>query len=127
MRTYNKEKGEEGGEVSEKTTAPPASSTPLVIDKPFQGSPATKPIERPPISEDEQRRLFKWMLEERRKVKPENPLEKKQIDEEKAILKQYIRAKSIPSFWKLDPTWQHKHWYMQVSLEFAYVACGLLF
>ncbi|KAJ8766941.1 hypothetical protein K2173_011759 [Erythroxylum novogranatense] len=52
--------------------------------------------EKEPIPEDQQRELFKWMLEEKRKVKPKDPEEKKRIDEEKAILKQFIHAKSIP-------------------------------
>lgn len=50
-----------------------------------------------PIPVDKQRELFKWILEEKRKIKPRDPEEKKQIDEEKAILKQFIRAKSIPN------------------------------
>uniref|UniRef100_A0A803LD75 Uncharacterized protein n=1 Tax=Chenopodium quinoa TaxID=63459 RepID=A0A803LD75_CHEQI len=52
---------------------------------------------REPIPEQQQRELFKWMLEEKRKIKTNDPEEKKRIDEEKAILKQFIRAKSIPS------------------------------
>ncbi|KAL3824442.1 hypothetical protein ACJIZ3_020471 [Penstemon smallii] len=55
------------------------------------------PVPRAPIPEDQQRELFKWILEEKRKVKPRDAEEKKRIDEEKAILKQFIRAKSIPS------------------------------
>ncbi|XP_008797763.2 uncharacterized protein LOC103712855 [Phoenix dactylifera] len=51
----------------------------------------------PPIPEHEQHELFKWILEEKRKVKPSDPAEKKKIDEEKALLKQFIRSKSIPS------------------------------
>lgn len=50
-----------------------------------------------PIPVDQQRELFKWILEEKRKVKTNDPQEKKKIDEEKALLKQFIRAKSIPS------------------------------
>lgn len=50
-----------------------------------------------PIPEQQQRELFKWMLEEKRKIKTKDPEEKKRIDEEKAILKQFLRAKSIPS------------------------------
>ena len=50
-----------------------------------------------PIPEDQQRELFKWLLEEKRKIKPKDPEEKKRIDEEKAILKQFIRVKPIPS------------------------------
>lgn len=52
-----------------------------------------------PISEQQQRELFKWMLEDKRKIKTVDPEEKKRIDEEKAILKQFLRAKSIPSIW----------------------------
>ena len=44
-----------------------------------------------------QRKLFKWMLEEKMKIKPKDPDEKKCIDEEKAIFGQFIQAKSIPS------------------------------
>ncbi|TQE05664.1 hypothetical protein C1H46_008683 [Malus baccata] len=50
-----------------------------------------------PIPEDHQHQLFKWMLEEKRKVKPKDPEEKKHLDEEKAILKQFLRAKSLPT------------------------------
>lgn len=60
--------------------------------------PITKPvIKREPIPENQQRDLFKWMLEEKRKVKTKDPEEKRKLDEEKAILKQFIRAKSIPN------------------------------
>ncbi|XP_054795145.1 uncharacterized protein LOC129300599 [Prosopis cineraria] len=54
-------------------------------------------IKRQPIPENQQRELFKWILEEKRKVKPKDPEEKRKLDEEKAILKQFIRAKSLPS------------------------------
>lgn len=53
---------------------------------------------RKPIPEDEQRELFKWILEEKRKVEPKDRKEKKQIDEEKAVLKQFIRAERLPKF-----------------------------
>ncbi|KNA08131.1 hypothetical protein SOVF_165400 [Spinacia oleracea] len=52
---------------------------------------------RKPIPEQQQREVFKWMLEEKRKIKTKDPEEKKQIDEEKTILKQFLRAKSIPN------------------------------
>ncbi|KAK7347809.1 hypothetical protein VNO80_22348 [Phaseolus coccineus] len=59
--------------------------------------PVTTPVQRQaPIPEELQREIFQWMLEEKRKLKPKNPVEKKQIDEEKAILKQFLRAKSLP-------------------------------
>ena len=57
----------------------------------------TEPVKvREPISEEQQREVFKWILEEKRKVKPNSPEEKKRLDEEKALLKQFIRAKSLP-------------------------------
>ncbi|CAH8313987.1 unnamed protein product [Eruca vesicaria subsp. sativa] len=63
----------------------------------FQGA-ATEPVQiaRKPIPEDEQRELFKWILEEKRKMEPKDRKEKKHIDEEKAVLKQFIRAERIP-------------------------------
>ena len=39
----------------------------------------------------------KWVLEEKQKVKPRNAAEKKKLDEEKALLKEFIRAGSLPS------------------------------
>ncbi|XP_010416972.1 PREDICTED: uncharacterized protein LOC109124854 isoform X2 [Camelina sativa] len=53
-------------------------------------------VARKPIPEDEQKELFKWILEEKRKMEPKDRTEKKRIDEEKAILKQFIRADRIP-------------------------------
>ncbi|OWM66121.1 uncharacterized protein LOC116200885 [Punica granatum] len=52
---------------------------------------------REPISEEQQRELFQWMLEEKRNLTPKNPEEKRQIDQDKAILKKFIRGKSVPS------------------------------
>ena len=61
--------------------------------------PVTMPVKlRVPLPEEQQREVFKWMLEEKRKVKPNDVVEKKQIDKEKDILKQFLRAKSIPKF-----------------------------
>ncbi|CAL1414151.1 unnamed protein product [Linum trigynum] len=54
------------------------------------------PLHREPISEDQQRELFKWMLEEKRQMKPSDRGEKKRVNEEKAILKKFIGAKTIP-------------------------------
>lgn len=57
----------------------------------------TTPVEvRAPIPEEQQREILKWMLEEKRKMMPKDAVEKKQIDEDKAILKQFLRAESIP-------------------------------
>ncbi|OIW18715.1 hypothetical protein TanjilG_13467 [Lupinus angustifolius] len=59
----------------------------------------TTPVQvRDPIPEEQQREIFKWMLEEKRKVKPKDPVEKKQNDQEKATLKKFLSAESIPKF-----------------------------
>ncbi|XP_074280720.1 uncharacterized protein LOC141605739 [Silene latifolia] len=52
---------------------------------------------REPVPEEHQRELFKWMLDEKRKIKPRNKDDKRRIDEEKAILKKFIRAETVPS------------------------------
>ncbi|KAK8992689.1 hypothetical protein V6N11_048761 [Hibiscus sabdariffa] len=72
--------------------APPVTETPLPSAPPMTQN--LKVYE--PIPESQQRELFKYILEEKRKIKPKDPEEKKRIDEEKAILKQFIRAKAIP-------------------------------
>lgn len=86
--------------AKEKVVAPAA--VPTVVTPPVQEEPIiSPPVERPvpvrqPIPEDQQREIFKWILEEKRKVKPQNREEKKRIDEEKAILKEFIRSESVP-------------------------------
>ncbi|CAA6660923.1 unnamed protein product [Spirodela intermedia] len=59
--------------------------------------PEAPKVALPPVPESRQRELFKWILEEKRKVKPGSPAEKKKLNEEKALLKKYIRAESIPN------------------------------
>lgn len=73
--------------------------TPKEDGKPVEEPPATEePLKfREPIPPDQMLELFKWMLEEKRKVKPKDPEEKKRIDEEKAILKQFIKTKTVPN------------------------------
>uniref|UniRef100_A0A7N2LL62 Uncharacterized protein n=1 Tax=Quercus lobata TaxID=97700 RepID=A0A7N2LL62_QUELO len=76
----------------------PIAKTAPAAEKTLHSPSVTKPVKlQEPIPEDQQRELFKWMLEEKRKVKPKDLEEKKSIDEEKAILKQFIRAKPIPN------------------------------
>ncbi|XP_078167935.1 uncharacterized protein LOC144562607 [Carex rostrata] len=68
--------------------------------KPPEIAPAPAPLpvkELPPIPPEEQLQLFKWILQEKRKVKTRDPVEKKKIDEEKALLKEIIRSGSLPS------------------------------
>ena len=72
-------------------------TTPLVYEEPPILPVVAKPAKvLEPIPEDQQLELFKWILEEKRKVKPNDPEERKRIDEEKAVLKQYVHAKSLP-------------------------------
>jgi hypothetical protein len=75
--------------------ASPASETAKVAD-PIP-SPAPKRV-LPPVSEEEQRQLYTWMLEEKRKIKPRDAAEKKKINEEKALLKEFI-SESLPRLW----------------------------
>lgn len=74
------------------------TTTAHVAETPVSPPPIAEPIiKREPIPEDQQRELFKWILEEKRKIKPRDAKEKQKIDEEKALLKNLIRSKSIPS------------------------------
>ncbi|KAK1416881.1 hypothetical protein QVD17_26000 [Tagetes erecta] len=96
MRTKKKENIEE--HVTTVTSTPTSAvSTASVVDSSTSHPVVVEPPKvREPIPLDQKRELFKWILEEKRKIKPKDPEEKKKIDEEKAILKQFIRAKSIP-------------------------------
>lgn len=99
MRT-NKKDGLEEGEVPNVPPAPVSTTatTATITQKPLAPPPILEPPKsREPIPENEQRELYKWILEEKRKLKPKDPEEKQRIDEEKAILKRFIIAKSIPS------------------------------
>ncbi|KAF5793385.1 hypothetical protein HanRHA438_Chr09g0428981 [Helianthus annuus] len=96
--TTNKEEKREGDEpvtAVSSTLASTNTSTASVGHSSTSPPAIREPLE--PIPMDQQRELLKWMLEEKRKVKTKDPQEKKKIDEEKALLKQLIRAKSIPS------------------------------
>ncbi|KAL1814371.1 hypothetical protein DCAR_0518509 [Daucus carota subsp. sativus] len=98
--TRTKKKGiiEEEEEEAEPTKSVAVTVAAPVIETPVVPASVTQPVKlREPIPEDQQRELFKWLLEEKRKVKAKDPEEKKRIDEEKALLKQFIRTKSIPS------------------------------
>ncbi|XP_074294929.1 uncharacterized protein LOC141622809 isoform X2 [Silene latifolia] len=103
MRTRKKDGGIEEGHTNASpgsdmaTSVTPPNSISVTEDMPV-GPVAQHARVLKPIPEQQQRELFKWMLEEKRKIKTNDPVEKKRIDEEKAILKQFIRAKSIPSF-----------------------------
>lgn len=96
VRTKKKDTG-----VEEEVATPVSTMAPTTAptaEKSLPSPPIKEAVKlKEPIPEDHQRELFKWILEEKRKAKPKDPSEKKRIDEEKAILKQFIRAKSIPS------------------------------
>ncbi|OVA08442.1 hypothetical protein BVC80_209g177 [Macleaya cordata] len=104
VRTKNKGTVVEDGEVAADVPSTPVASTTAPIPEQLITEPVKVPKPTPELVKvqksipvDQQRELYKWMLEEKRKIKPKNPEEKKKVDEEKAILKQFIRAKSIPS------------------------------
>ncbi|GAB4837806.1 hypothetical protein Ancab_027330 [Ancistrocladus abbreviatus] len=103
IRAKQKDLGVKGSKPPREAPSSPStpSAPPVVIDEEPEIAPSPAAIIEPvkvlePIPEDQQRELFKWMLEEKRKLRPKYREEKKQIDEEKSILKQFIRAKSIP-------------------------------
>ncbi|MED6194726.1 hypothetical protein PIB30_031141 [Stylosanthes scabra] len=82
---------EDASPISTKDTTSHVTETTVTLP-----SVTTPVVKREPIPEDQQRELLKWILEEKRKIKPKDAEEKKRIDEEKALLKQFIRSKSIP-------------------------------
>ncbi|KAE8718823.1 Detected protein of unknown function [Hibiscus syriacus] len=87
-------------EEDSKSDAEAAVSSDAVTDALVHEEPPILPVvPKPaldPIPEDRQRELFKWILEEKRKAKPNDPGGKKRIDKEKAVLKQFLRAESLP-------------------------------
>ncbi|CAN6933323.1 unnamed protein product [Brassica oleracea] len=77
-----------------------SGSASVTVEKPAPSAVVAEPVvvkAREPMPEMQQRELFKWILEEKRKVKPRNAEDKKKIDAEKAILKQFIGSKTIPT------------------------------
>ncbi|KAL7240049.1 hypothetical protein ACSBR2_005834 [Camellia fascicularis] len=99
VRARKKDTAAEDSKAAAKLPSTPVvtPATP-VLEEPALPPPIAVPVKvREPIPEDQQLELFKWILEEKRKVKPKDREEKKRIDEEKALLKQFIRAKSIPN------------------------------
>ncbi|KAL3532610.1 hypothetical protein ACH5RR_006131 [Cinchona calisaya] len=90
---------EQTSNLQEVPPPPPGEIITPVHEEPIFLPPPPEPVkvQQEPVPEDQQRELFKWMLEEKRKVKPQSLKEKQRINEEKAILKQFIRKESIPS------------------------------
>ncbi|KAF3951271.1 hypothetical protein CMV_023059 [Castanea mollissima] len=95
---WTKKKDEHIEEEGATPVSIPTAKTAPIAEKTLHLPSVTKPVKLwEPIPEDKQGELFKWMLEEKRKIKPKDFEEKKCIDEEKAILKQFILAKPISS------------------------------
>ncbi|KAL6615444.1 hypothetical protein ACP70R_037714 [Stipagrostis hirtigluma subsp. patula] len=95
-KTYKRDQDKKNAAAAAAAAAAEALSSPTsATAKAEDPVPPPKRV-RPPISEDEQRQLYKWMLEEKRKIKPRNAAEKSKINEEKALLKQFIQAESLP-------------------------------
>ncbi|CAM0881459.1 unnamed protein product [Alopecurus aequalis] len=94
-KTYKRDQDKKNAEAA---AAAALSSPPAAIAKPAEPAPPPKRV-LPPLSQDEQRQVYKWMLDEKRKIKPQNGAEKTKINEEKALLKEIIRAESLPRLW----------------------------
>ncbi|KAH9317695.1 hypothetical protein KI387_019464, partial [Taxus chinensis] len=87
----NKKRATDVVEVQDKIPEVVEDKT-VVKEEKGETLPSTSVVTAPPkISAEEQLQIWKWMLEEKRKIKAADPAEKKRIDEEKAILKQFIR------------------------------------
>ncbi|KAK9275202.1 hypothetical protein L1049_022463 [Liquidambar formosana] len=103
-RARKKDTGIEDGKATPEVSSPPIVNTPIadtrtpVPEVPSLPPPIIEPVKlHGSIPADQQLELFNWILGERGKIEPKDPEEKKRIDEEKAILEQYIREKSIPN------------------------------
>ncbi|KAL6493887.1 hypothetical protein OROGR_031796 [Orobanche gracilis] len=97
-KSGNKPRRKEKSVVPAEVASVPSAVITPTESAPVISPPITRPvIVRKPVPEDEQREIFKWMLEEKRKAKPVSREHKRRIDEDKAILKEFIRSSSIPS------------------------------
>lgn len=76
--------------VPEQARAPIMAST---IAAPEWMPPPSKPL----VSPEQQREVLQWMLEEKRKVKPQSKADKARINAEKQFLKELIRGNAIPT------------------------------
>ncbi|KAI3869391.1 hypothetical protein MKX03_010744, partial [Papaver bracteatum] len=88
-------------EDDEVVISPPSSETITALVSEQTVTDLVNPIAhlvkpQTPILTEKHLELYKWILEEKRKVKPISAEEKKKLDEEKAILVAFIQSKSIP-------------------------------
>ncbi|XP_052159470.1 uncharacterized protein LOC127776964 [Oryza glaberrima] len=97
-KTYKRDQEKKNAQSAAAAAAVAALSSPAAPAAETVDPTPTPPPKRvlPPIPEDEQRQVYKWMLEEKRKIKPRNAAEKNKINEEKVLLKEFIRAESLP-------------------------------
>uniref|UniRef100_J3L1B4 Uncharacterized protein n=1 Tax=Oryza brachyantha TaxID=4533 RepID=J3L1B4_ORYBR len=97
-KTYKRDQEKKNAQAAAATAAVAAAATfsPPATATAETAKPTPPKRVLPPISEDEQRQIYKWMLEEKRKIKPHNAAEKNKINEEKSLLKEFIRAESLP-------------------------------
>jgi len=82
-------------EVEKKKSAPAQAPVPVVAPS-VAAAPEWTPPPKTTVSEEEQRQVLQWVLEERRKIKGLNKAEKARIDEEKQLLKQLLRGSQLP-------------------------------
>ena len=101
MKPRKKDTAEEVSKAAANIPSTPIVTTPTPEEAVFSPSTTERVKVHQPIPQDQQRELFKWILEERKKVKPKDYEAEKPINEEKAILEQFIHAESIPSIWFL--------------------------
>lgn len=99
-KTYKRDQDKKNAQTAAAAAAAAKLSSPTsepakVADPIPPPAPAPKRV-LPPVCEEDQRQLYKWMLEEMRKIKPRDAAEKKKINDEKALLKEFIRTESLP-------------------------------
>jgi hypothetical protein len=94
-KTYKRDQEKKNAQAAAAAAAKLSSPTSETV-KAVDPIPAPAPkLVLPLVSEEEQRQLYKWMLEEKRKIKPHDAAEKKKINEEKTLL-EFIGAVSLP-------------------------------
>ncbi|KAJ1284040.1 hypothetical protein BS78_03G173000 [Paspalum vaginatum] len=109
-KTYKRDQEKKNAEAAAAVATVAALSSPAGATTANAKAPAPSPAPAPapapapkrvlpPLSDDEQRQVYKWMLEEKRKIKPHSAAEKNRINEEKALLKEFIQAESLPKLW----------------------------
>lgn len=81
---------------AEKEKTAPAQAAPVPAVASSVAAPEWTPPPKTTISEEEQRQVLQWVLDERRKEKGLNKAQKARIDEEKKLLKQFLRGDHLP-------------------------------